>query len=276
MIFFKKTSVLIIILLVAHVSFAFSGLDEGLLGHYRSMNFEVYAPERTKAKRVCLTSERYYKELLKRLRYGGMLDEKCRVYVYEDHKDYLTSLRAAGIRVPSWSAGCHLPRRYYGYGYPIVCGYLDSNFLNVILPHELTHAIFAEFVYGSMIEEKRLKPIPLWIDEGMAVYTQKDKNYKLICKKALKENEFIPLAELINLKNYPSGQNKLTYFYAQSPSLVEYLLGAYGGSKFLSLAKKSVFKEESMENLLKNVYYSKIKNLDEFERSWINYIKENY
>ena len=276
MILFKKAIVLIVILLITHAALAFNGLNEGLPGSYRSMNFEVYAPDRDKAKKVCLLSEKYYKQLLKRLRYGGMLDKKCRVYVYSDHEDYLTSLRSAGIRVPDWSAGCHLPRRYYVYGYPIVCGYVEPNFLSATLPHELTHAIFAEFVYGSMIEEKRLKPLPLWIDEGMAVYMQKKSNYKYVCKDVLKENTFISLSKLISFDNYPSGDNELELFYAQSPSLVEYLLNTYGGSKFLSLAKKSVFKDKSTEDLLRSVYYAKIQNLDELENNWINYIKENY
>jgi len=276
MVIFKKAIVLVFILLIAHVAFAFSSLDENLPGCYRSMNFEVYASDKAKAKKVCLLSEKYYKQLLKRLRYGGMLDKKCRIYVYTDQKNYLTSLQAAGIKVPSWSAGCHLPRRYHNYGYPVVCGYVDSYFLSAILPHELTHAIFAEFVYGSMIEEKRMRPMPLWIDEGMAVYMQKKSNYKYVCKNALKENTFISLSKLISFDNYPSGDNKLRLFYAQCPSLVEYLLNTYGGSKFLSLAKKSVFKDKSIEDLLKSVYYAKIRNLDELENNWINYIKENY
>jgi hypothetical protein len=276
MVLFRKAIVLISILLLVNIAFAFSSLDEGLPGKYRSMNFEVYAPDKAKAKKVCLISEKYYKELLKCLRYGGMLDKKCRVYVYSDHKGYLISLRAAGIRVPDWSGGCHLPRRYYAYGYPVVCGYIEPNFINATLPHELTHAIFAEFVYGSMIEETRVKPLPLWIDEGMAVYMQKKSNYKQICKKALEENSLMPLSKLIVLDNYPSDENELSLFYAQSPSLVEYLLDAYGGSKFLSLAKKSIFKDEGQEDLLKSVYYGKIQNIDELEDNWINYIKENY
>ncbi|MDP8261359.1 MAG: peptidase MA family metallohydrolase [Candidatus Kappaea frigidicola] len=276
MILFKKAIVLIVILLITHTALAFNSLNEGLPGSYRSMNFEVYAPDKDKAKKVCLISEKYYKELLKRLRYGGMLDKKCRIYVYSDQKNYLTSLQAAGINVPDWSAGCHLPRRYYSYGYPVVCGYVDSYFISAILPHELTHAIFAEFVYGSMIEEKRVRPMPLWIDEGMAVYMQKKSNYKYVCKNALKEDTFMSLVELINMSNYPSADNELSLFYAQSPSLVEYLIDTYGGSKFLSLSKKSVFKKENMQDLLKSVYHAKIKNIDELENDWINYIKENY
>jgi hypothetical protein len=240
------------------------------------MNFEVAAPDKPKAKTVCLACEKYYKELLKRLRYGGMLDEKCRVYVYEDHQDYLRGLQAAGINVPEWSGGCHMPRRYYSYGYPVVCGFVDKNFLDVVLPHELTHAIFAEFVYGRQVEEERVKPLPLWLNEGMAVYMQKESDYKALCLQAIKNNAFISVGELINMDNYPAEDLKLTYFYAQSPSLVEYLLNVYGGHKFLSLAKKSVFRSDSMEDLLKSVYYGKICDLTELENNWINYIKENY
>jgi hypothetical protein len=274
--FFKKAILLVTIIFFAHTVFAFSNLRGGLPGSYRSMNFEVYAPSKKKAKIVCLKSEKYYKELLRKLRYGGILDKKCRIYVYDNHADYYSSLHAAGIKIPKWSGGCHLPRRYFDYGYPVVCGFVSDSFLKVVLPHELTHAIFAEFVYGTRIEEQRLNSLPLWIDEGMAVYMQEESDYKKRCKKALKDNEFISLQKLISFKKYPADEIELAYFYAQSPSLTEFLISAYGGSKFLSLSKKSVFDDEPMDELIEKVYYGKINSLQELENDWVAYIKETY
>jgi len=51
MILFKKAIVLIVILLITHTALAFNSLNEGLPGSYRSMNFEVYAPDKDKSKK---------------------------------------------------------------------------------------------------------------------------------------------------------------------------------------------------------------------------------
>jgi len=58
MILFKKAIVLIVILLITHTALAFNSLNEGLPGSYRSMNFEVYAPDKDKSKKRFVSSLR--------------------------------------------------------------------------------------------------------------------------------------------------------------------------------------------------------------------------
>ncbi|MCK5306641.1 MAG: hypothetical protein KAJ66_05845 [Candidatus Omnitrophica bacterium] len=264
------------VLLACSTVYAFDDLSSGLSGHYASMNFSVRATTVGKARVIGEKSERYYKRLLKKLRYGGMLKKKCRIYIYSNHEAYIQSLRSAGIKIPAWSGGCHLPRRHYEFGYPVVCGFIEKRLLTEVLPHELTHAIFAEFVYGKRIIEKRLSPLPLWIDEGMAVYMQERSDYKQVVKQAVSEGGYIRLKDLFILKRYPKDEAKLKYFYAQSPSLVDFLLNKYPGGKFMSLAKKSVFSAKSDEEILTSVYYGKITSISQMEKLWIKFVKERY
>lgn len=238
-----------------------------LSGHYETMTFSVWAPTDKQARVIAKKSEKYYETLLKKLKYGGMLKKKCQIYIYSDKNSYIRTLERYGFNNLEWTAGVHFKR---GYSYPsVVCSFESDNVLTETLPHELTHAIFKEFVLGIKMD----KQIPLWINEGIAVYMQEKSNYKTESKRAIKNNEYIKLKKLISLEHYPQSPKKNMYFYAQSASLVDFLLKKYQGSKFLSLSRKITFTDKHPEEILISVYYSKIRSIEHLEKLWIDYVK---
>lgn len=269
--FLKAFVVSLFIFIIAQEVFADFNFYSDLSGHSESMNFFVSAPTDKYAEAINKKAEKYYRYLLKKLKYGGMLRKKCRIYIYKHKDDYLKVFRDENIDL-SWSAGVHFDKRYIGY--PLICSYLQEDLLARILPHELTHAIFKEFVFGTR-NEKYLS-IPLWLDEGMAVYMQEKSDYKAITKTAIIEGDYIRLKDLFSLEIYPEDDKELVYFYAQAPSLVDFLLTKSSGDKFLSLAKNLTFSNESSEEVFTKVYYGAIKDIEHLQSLWIDYVKNNY
>ena len=109
---------------------------------------------------VIEAAERYYSEITRDMgftRYNGWtFDERAKIYIYMDKDDYVDSARQSG-----WSHGSDQTRQKIIRTFPAAHGFFDS-----ILPHELGHIIFREFV-GFYID------IPLWFEEGIAMFQEK-------------------------------------------------------------------------------------------------------
>ncbi len=247
-------------------------LSYGLFGPERSMNFLVWAPSRTDVKRVSEEAEKYYRRLRKALKYGGTLSEKCKIYVYKDRKQYKKTLKKFDSYFPEWSAGVHYPKTTVRG--PMVCVFLTRGLFEHTFPHELTHAIFREFV-GGLGMSAQVK-IPLWLNEGMAVFMEKGAHYKKAVKQAVNDNSYMRLETLTALIRYPEDSQKIDLLYQQAPSVVEFLIVTYGGDKFLSFSRRLVRKSEDINQSLSFVYYPHIQNIEQLESSWVRYVKKNY
>jgi len=123
------------------------------------------------------------------------------------------------------------------------------------LVHELTHLVVHQLVfspYGSL---------PLWLDEGLAMYNEgeldPDLNYYL--EKAISEGSLLSVRSLCS--PFSSDLDKAYLSYAESYSLVEYLLDSYGGEKMLHLL--TLFKRGSTyDEALTGAYGFTISELD--------------
>jgi hypothetical protein len=85
------------------------------------------------------------------------------------------------------------------------------------LPHELTHVVLAD-----MFEDR---PPPAWADEGMATLADsaaKRAGHAADLRAALARGRCFRLVELLAQEDYPSPR-RMTEFYAQSASLVQFL-----------------------------------------------------
>lgn len=145
---------------------------------------------------------------------------------------------------------------------------MSDNLLSEVLPHELTHLLFKEITAGLKTDAR----IPLWLNEGIAVYEEKGRRYEAPVKKALETGQIIPVAEVIAYVSYPEDLNKRAYFYAQSASLVDFLLNKYGGAKFLSFSKKLVRGGKSIDEALSSTYYPRIKNVSQLGDAWLKFL----
>ncbi len=236
------------------------------------MNFLVWAPSKADAKRVSKEAEEYYKRLLKILKYGGTFSQKCKIYIYRDREQYIKTLKKFDSYFPVWSGGVNYPKT--ASRGPMVCAFLTRGLFEHIFPHELTHAVFREFIGG--LGMPTIIKIPLWLDEGMAVFMEKGADYKKAIKQAVDDGSYMKLETLTALTRYPENLQERNLFYQQAPSVVEFLIVTYGGDKFLSFSRRLVRKNEDIDQNLSSVYYPHIQNIEQLDSSWVEYVGKNY
>ena len=140
-----------------------------------------------------------------------------------------------------------------------------EDFLSSVLPHEMGHLIFREFVgYKTYL--------PLWLDEGMACLNERKyrKERLLIARGLVRANMYIPLQELTNI-NDPELIVMPNIFYAESASAVDFLLAEFGKDKFLAFCRK-IRDGQDWEESLKKVY--KFKDLSELNEKWVEFLSK--
>ena len=97
------------------------------------------------------------------------------------------------------------------------------------LVHELTHLVVHQATFSPYGH------LPTWLDEGLAMYNEGelDPVFRSSLKRAIREDELISVRSLCSPFSAYSGIAYLSY--AQSYSLVEYLLDNYGQDRMLDL-----------------------------------------
>jgi hypothetical protein len=93
------------------------------------------------------------------------------------------------------------------------------------LPRELTHVVLADLFAD--------KPPPKWAQEGMAILAgspEEVSRYTRTLTRCVREGEVRQLATLFDLNDFPT--DKITGFYCQSASVVEYLIKLNGERNF--------------------------------------------
>ncbi len=227
----------------------------------RSSHFLIYynqAPEDF-VKNVELLAEEEYETIAQNLgftRYEGWTwDQRAKIYIYDDQEHYI------GARNISWSHGMALVKEKVIRTFPTAAGFFDS-----ILPHELGHIIFREFVgYKSKI--------PLWLDEGVAMYQEKAKRWganKLVTK-ALAEGKFIPLKQLSQIMlNDNSDQATVELFYAEAASIVYFMITELGDYRFVNFCRQ--LKEGCRMDDAIHRAYARFENMNDLNDVWVKYL----
>ena len=129
------------------------------------------------------------------------------------------------------------------------------------IPHELTH----HMLYDLLGPQGYLQ-LPVWLNEGLAASFEQSPNaaYAL----ALEEShaELIPLEDLC--APFPDDAQTARLAYAQSQSLVDYLIATYGWSHIrdlLQVYRDGVSCERGVMNVLET-------DLDHLERDWARWL----
>jgi len=216
------------------------------------------------ARTVSDSAEEYFYQITRDLGFirhqSWSFDERARIYIYDDKEDYIESSRQA-----NWSAGAAYYEERTIKTYPAAAGFFDS-----LLPHELGHIIFYEF-----IGNKRAY-IPRWFDEGVAMYQEKAQRWgsHQAVKKALDDKTFIPLEELSRtVLDQHSSKELVQLFYAESASAVYFLIKENGDFRFLTFCKNlkdGLTFERAME-----LSYPHFRTLKQLNEAWVAYLKRH-
>lgn len=216
---------------------------------------------------VMFNAEQSYDRII---RYFGALpqkgfwlwDNRCKIYLFESQKGYL-----AYSKQPEWSGGVSIPSRR------TIISYQNApNFLESVLPHELGHLIFREFV-GFQNGQ-----IPRWLDEGFAVWQEEgDKeHYRAVVAKAAQEGTTIRLTTLNQMSLLHEQKTRdAELFYSQSQSMVRFLLENRDPSYFINFCRSLRDGVDFEEALRKNYKYD-FATLNELEASWKRYVFEQH
>lgn len=207
-------------------------------------------------------AEEYYLEITNNLgftRYKGWnWEDRAKIYIYDDMEDYIASARQAG-----WSAGSAYPKDKTIRTFPTSSGFFDST-----LPHELGHIIFREFI-GFKAQ------IPAWFEEGVAMYQEKAKRWgaHATVREAIEEGTFIPLQELtITHVRHHATRDLVNLFYAESASVVNFMINELGEQSFVYLCRK--LKDGKPFSWTLDSVYGRIKNIDDLNEAWVKYLKD--
>lgn len=221
-------------------------------------NFRIHASDDQLAGQIADIAESTRLELYKTW-YGALPDStwnpKCDIYVH-DSADQYARITHQGPASPGHSqTGIDRGR--------VTSRRVDlrrdgRDLVNAILPHEITHVVLADRFTS--------RPMPRWADEGMAVLTEpieKKQAHLRSLGDFLKRGSVFSARQLMTMDDYPDG-SQWPMFYAESVSLVEFLVGRATPDKFIDFMDGA--QKRGYEYELKRVY--NISGFDELDRAW--------
>ncbi|MCM8831018.1 MAG: hypothetical protein NC918_02355 [Candidatus Omnitrophica bacterium] len=239
-------------------------------------------------KDVLSAAEKYYQHIALDIGYPRYSEfwtweKRAKIYIYPTKNDFLKATSQ-----PEWSEGIA------NYANKSIISYAWSKgFIESLLPHEIAHLIFRDFV-GFKGE------IPLWLDEGVAQWAEvvKRQHIKELVKKLFLEDSLLSLSDLTkldirNLKDknrvyirptrtkdgspgvlFISLEQLINNYYLQSASVVGFLIEKYGSSDFAAFCRE-LRDGKNLDDAIRAVYGIHFKNIEELETVWRKYISEN-
>jgi len=187
---------------------------------------------------------------------GTYPERPIKIYIYASTSD----LKGAMIFPQEWTGGV----AFTAFGI-IAIGIPPSNidWGKGALVHELTHLVVHQATFSPYGQ------LPLWLDEGLAMYNEGELEpvYRSCLQEAILEDELISVRSLCS--PFSAYTEKALLSYAQSYSLVEYLLDNYGQDRMLELL--TILKQGSTyDEALTEVYSFDIDGLDTHWRATLS------
>ncbi len=190
---------------------------------------------------------------------GAELERPARLYIYADSGD----LQGAMIYPQEWTGGVAFTR--YG---TMAIGISPNNISwgKDAIAHELTHLVIHQITLNPY------NSLPVWLDEGLAMRSEGllEPQFSTALGEAIAGGSLISVQGLSSPFSAFSGEAVLSY--AQSHSLVEYLIASYGQAKMSELL--TIFREGSgYDDALDEVYGF---DMDGLDSRWQDYVTDKY
>ncbi len=165
------------------------------------------------------------------------IDFQIKVWVYDSAKE-LQAAAAPG----SQATGGTLEGQVVAADTALVSR--DQSTLDTVR-HELAHVVVDRASRGFIV------PIAIWVNEGLAVYSQKsfDAGWQQALDLAVRRNRPLPIE---SLGDSTRSNADFSLFYAESGSLIKYLVDTYGDAKFGDFF--TGMRSDTVSGALKSVY----------------------
>jgi hypothetical protein len=179
---------------------------------------------------------------------GTYPEKPIKIYVYQSTSD----LRGAMVFSQEWTGGV----AFIDFG--IIAISISASQLEWgkgALLHELTHLVVHQATFSPYGQ------LPLWLDEGLATNSEGelDSDLRASLNRAISEGTLISVRTLCS--PFSAYTDKARLSYAESYSLVEYLLDNYGQDKMLDLLT-TLKQGSTYDDALTEVYGFDIEGLD--------------
>jgi hypothetical protein len=190
---------------------------------------------------------------------GAELEKQVEMYIYANSQH----LQGAMIFPQEWTGGAAFSR------FGIIAIGIPPDKLDWgrrAIAHELTHLVIHQVTLNPYSD------LPTWLDEGLAMNTEGmlEPIFTAILHKAIAENELISVRSLSSPFSARAEESLLSY--AQSYSLVDFLITNYGRGRMLELLN-TFSQGSSYDGALERVYGFDMDGLDAL---WRDYVAEQY
>ncbi len=217
-----------------------------------------YVNDAAKPRDILYRAEGYYGRIADDIgypRYSNFWqwDNRAKIYVHPNKASF-----QAMTGQPDWSDG--------------MASYLDKSihtiegtpsFLEMVLPHEIAHLIFRDFVgfRGG---------VPLWLDEGVAQWQETAKRQESLSTMPylLRTGEAFTVRKIteMDIRREPDAR-KVHIFYLQAVSMVDFLVRQFGSQRFTQLCRE-LRDGKGLEEAVARAYSPSLKDLEEFDVRW--------
>ncbi|MBN2119662.1 MAG: hypothetical protein JW734_01225 [Candidatus Omnitrophica bacterium] len=260
-------------------------LSQDAWEQFKGDHFIVYYVSEFKefARQVLREAEKNYKSLADYLGYARYSnfwtwDNRVKIYIYPDRLSYLKATNQ-----PKWSAGVarYLSKEIISFAW-------SDNFMEFLLPHEMAHLMFRDFV-GFKGE------VPLWLDEGVAQWAEVKRRDFIMSSIGdyIKSGKVMPLEYMMTIDlsairasastavTYNSGQGQteteikgkelIDLYYLQAASIVGFLIERYGPDRFTDFCR-GLRDAKTLVEALRSAYPNSVSDLDDLQDKWLRYV----
>ncbi|MEW6097366.1 MAG: peptidase MA family metallohydrolase [bacterium] len=242
-----------------------SKLSQSLTIKRETSHFVIHCNDEILADEIAGKVEEYY-DIPTHLGFGESefwIKDKVHIYIYDTPQEYAKVTGREGL-----TSG------YSEFKTRAIYSYKDVNHLiEAVIPHELTHLIFADFMEFS-------SNYPKWLTEGLAMYEETKyckayiDNYQKILEQ-MRGGKYLSVENLTRIDVSKENKIELIHFwYVESMSIVTYLIDVHGRGRLYTFCKK-LREGTNLNEALKDAYSPHIKSLPELTSQWLNYIKTN-
>ena len=193
-----------------------------------------------------------------------------------EHFRKLKAREWLGDEMPNWQHPCPLKvtismegpsgATTFDFGKQPISQYMQitgpkERLLNSVLPHEITHTVFAYYFK---------QPVPRWADEGGSVLSEDDierSRHDQMCRQLLNAGRAMRVGYLFSLKDYPSD---VMVLYAQGFSLSRFLVDSGDRHTFLEFVRTGM--HGGWDQAVQRYYH--FNSVNEMETAWIDSLRK--
>lgn len=149
-------------------------------------------------------------------------ERDIQVFVYESPAD----MQSASLFAPDWSGGRAFPAHSTVL---LAIREWELDWGKRVLAHELAHVVIGHYTFSCM------DSTPIWVDEGLAMHAEGEMGtyYADLLSQAIEDDSLLSVRELG--ETFSDSPELASLAYAQSLSLMQYLVGTYGHERIMQM-----------------------------------------